>query len=111
MVAGSNPVTPTEEEPHPKVRLFLFPMAWFYILYSPDLDRYYVGHTSEGLDERLRKHLSDHRGWTARSKDWRVVYSEAHDDRSSAYHRELEVKGWKSRGRMPSPSLSEMVSR
>ena len=41
-------------------------MAYFYILYSSVLDRYYVGHTTEALEERLRKHLSDHARWTAR---------------------------------------------
>ena len=52
------------------------------------------------MAERLRKHLSDHRGWTARAKDWIVVYSETLPDKSTAFRRELEVKGWKSRARI-----------
>ena len=75
-------------------------MAYFYILYSVVLDRYYVGHTTETLEERLRKHLSAHARWTARAKDWRVVYSEALRTKSEAYRREREVKGWKSRTRI-----------
>ncbi len=75
-------------------------MATFYILYSIALDRYYIGHTSEPMEERLRKHLSDHCGWTSRAKDWRLVHEEAHPDKSAAYRRELEVKGWKSRARV-----------
>jgi putative endonuclease len=75
-------------------------MAWFYILYSPALDRFYIGHTTEPMEERLRKHLSDHRGWTARATDWRVVYTEEHPGKAEAYRRELEVKAWKKRDRI-----------
>ena len=74
--------------------------ATFYILYSAQLDRYYIGHTTEALAERLRKHLANHRGWTARAKDWRIVHAAAHPDKASAYRRELEVKRWKNRGRI-----------
>ncbi|MEZ4739606.1 MAG: GIY-YIG nuclease family protein [Flavobacteriales bacterium] len=49
-------------------------MATFYILYSAAIDRYYIGHTTESMDERLRKHLSAHQRWTGRAKDWQVVY-------------------------------------
>ncbi len=57
--------------------LFYFgPVATFYILFSNALDRYYIGHTTEAVEERLRKHLADHKAWTSRAKDWRVVYSE-----------------------------------
>ena len=75
-------------------------MATFYILHSVQLDRYYIGHTTEPLEERVRKHLSDHRGWTSRAKDWRVVYKEEHADKSGAYRREREVKAWKKRSRV-----------
>lgn len=72
----------------------------FYILYSKALDKFYIGHTSEPLEERLRKHLSNHSGFTAKAKDWEIVYSEKFDDKSSAYKRELEVKKWKSKIRI-----------
>ncbi|ACU07033.1 hypothetical protein FIC_00575 [Flavobacteriaceae bacterium 3519-10] len=71
-------------------------MYFCYILYSKSLDRYYIGHTGENLDERLRKHLSHHHGFTSRAKDWIIVYSETFSDKSAAYKRELEVKSWKS---------------
>jgi len=80
--------------------LALFMAATFYILYSATLDRYYIGHTTEPLEERLRKHLANHGHWTARAKDWRVVHREECADKSAAYRREREVKGWKSRGRI-----------
>lgn len=75
-------------------------MNYFYILYSKSLNRYYIGHTSETLDERLRKHLSNHSGFTGKAKDWTVVYFEEYETKSLAYKRELEVKKWKSRVRM-----------
>ncbi|MBV6403683.1 MAG: hypothetical protein GFGODING_00427 [Flavobacteriales bacterium] len=75
-------------------------MATFYILYSATLDRYYVGHTAGPLEERLRRHMSGHRGWTGKAKDWRVVHREEFADKGSAYAREREVKSWKSRSRV-----------
>ncbi|MBK6629061.1 MAG: GIY-YIG nuclease family protein [Flavobacteriales bacterium] len=74
--------------------------ATFYMLYSAQLDRFYIGHTTERMDERLRKHLSAHRGWTSRAKDWRVVHEETYADKATAYQREREVKGWKKRFRI-----------
>ncbi|RKR11852.1 putative endonuclease [Flavobacterium sp. 90] len=72
-------------------------MNFFYILYSKALNQYYIGHTSEGLEERLRKHLSNHSGFTGKVKDWIVIYFEKFETKSLAYKRELEVKKWKSR--------------
>ena len=71
-------------------------MSFFYILYSELLGKYYVGHTSGPLEERLRKHLSNHSGFTSKAKDWIVVHFEEFETKSLAYHRELEVKKWKS---------------
>ena len=68
-----------------------------YILYSQTLDRYYIGHTGEILEERLRKHLSNHKGFTAKTKDWIIVYFENFDEKPSAYQRELQIKSWKSK--------------
>ena len=75
-------------------------MNFFYILYSKNLNQYYIGHTSETMEERLRKHLSNHSGFTAKAKDWVVIYFEEFETKSLAYKRELEVKKWKSRVRI-----------
>lgn len=75
-------------------------MNYFYILYSTSLDQYYIGHTSQSLEERLRKHLSNHSGFTGKAKDWAVIYFEEFETKSLAYKRELEVKKWKSRIRV-----------
>jgi len=75
----------------------LFPMAFVYILFSESLDKFYVGSTSTDLADRLRRHLSSHSGFTAKVKDWRIVYSEPFPDKAQALKREKEIKAWKSR--------------
>ena len=72
-------------------------MCYTYILYSETLDKFYIGHTCENLDERLRKHLSNHKGFTSKIKDWKIVYFEILENKSLAYKRELEIKSWKSK--------------
>ena len=68
-----------------------------YILYSATLEKYYIGHTQEAVQERLRKHLSNHKGFTAQAKDWEIVYTEMFSTKSDAYQRELQIKAWKSK--------------
>lgn len=75
-------------------------MCCCYILYSTELDRFYIGHTCEDVQERLRKHLSHHAGFTAKANDWSIVYSEQYMDKSLAYAREREIKAWKSKQRI-----------
>ena len=72
-------------------------MCYTYILHSESLDKFYIGHTCENLDERLAKHLSNHKGFTAKVKDWKIVYFEILENKSLAYKRELEIKSWKSK--------------
>ncbi len=74
-------------------------MYFFYILYSESIDKYYVGHTSN-LEERLRKHNTNHKGFTGKTSDWKIVYSEQFATKSEAFAREREVKAWKSRKRI-----------
>ena len=71
-----------------------------YILHSKNLDKYYIGYTGDELSERLRKHNSNHKGFTGRSSDWEVVYSECFELKTDAYAREREIKKWKSRKRV-----------
>ncbi len=72
-------------------------MCYTYILYSETIDKFYIGHTCENIDERLRKHLSNHKGFTANIKDWKIIYFETFENKSLAYKRELEIKSWKSK--------------
>ncbi len=69
---------------------------FLYILFSENLNRYYVGHTSN-INERIRKHNSNHKGFTGKTNDWILVYSESFETKTQAYARERQVKEWKSR--------------
>ena len=69
---------------------------FLYILFSENLNRYYVGHTSN-INERIRKHNSNHKGFTGKTNDWILVYSESFETKTQAYARERQVKKWKSR--------------
>ena len=75
-------------------------VSYVYILYSAVLDKYYIGHTGESIEERLRKHLSDHSGFTGKAKDWKVVFLETFATKEEAYTRERQLKNWKSRKRI-----------
>jgi len=74
--------------------------AFFYILYSFQIDKYYIGHTAGELTERLRRHNSNHKGFTGTAHDWKVVYFEEFPSKTEAYAREREVKSWKSRKKL-----------
>ena len=71
-----------------------------YILYSGSLDKYYVGSTGDLIEERIRKHNSNHSGFTGKRNDWKLVYKEEYADKSAVLKREREIKGWKSRKRI-----------
>ncbi len=68
-----------------------------YIIYSPTLDKYYIGSTGDELEVRLGKHNSNHKGFTGGKGDWIVKYSESFQDKTMAQKREREIKNWKSR--------------
>jgi putative endonuclease len=46
------------------------------ILHSKNLNKYDAGHTADILEERLRKHNSNHDGFTGKANNWKVVYTE-----------------------------------
>ncbi|WP_288243798.1 GIY-YIG nuclease family protein [uncultured Chryseobacterium sp.] len=66
-------------------------MCYCYILFSQSLNKYYIGHSCENLQERLRKHISDHRGFTSTTKDRIIVYSENYNSKMQAYQRVREI--------------------
>jgi putative endonuclease len=45
----------------------------------------------------LRRHNSNHKGFTGSFGDWKVVYTENYLDKRSALNREKQIKSWKSR--------------
>ena len=72
-------------------------MFYVYILYSKFLDKYYIGHTGQNLDQRLRKHNTNHKGFTGKANDWVLKYFEEFNSKPEAYQRELAIKKRKSR--------------
>ncbi len=75
-------------------------MCYCYILYSEIRNKYYVGQSCDDLMERLRKHNSDHKGFTGGIEDWVLKYKESFATKAEAIKREKEIKGWKSRKRI-----------
>jgi len=71
-----------------------------YILYSPSQDKFYIGSTADLMEERIRRHNSNHSGFTGRTNDWHLVYKEEFTDKSMALKREKEIKAWKSKKRI-----------
>ncbi|HUH35730.1 MAG TPA: GIY-YIG nuclease family protein [Moheibacter sp.] len=67
-----------------------------YIIYSTQLDLYYVGQTNN-LERRLLDHRNSRSNYTKRAKDWILVYFESFESRSDALRREKEIKAKKSR--------------
>ncbi len=63
-----------------------------YILHSSTLNKYYVGYTSLSVEERLRRHNSNHKGFTGKANDWVVKWSEYHPDKASALLKEKQIK-------------------
>ena len=77
---------------------FCFGMSSYcYIIYSIALDRYYVGHTGDDLSERIRKHNTNHKGYTGKSDDWELKYWKAFETKTEAHALERKIKSWKSR--------------
>ncbi len=74
--------------------------ATFYILFSKTANQFYIGHTTESLNERIRKHNSNHKGFTGKYQDWMLVFHEDFTSKQLAYAREREVKSWKSKIRI-----------
>ncbi|GGH16702.1 GIY-YIG nuclease family protein [Pedobacter zeae] len=69
-------------------------MFYAYILYSAARNKYYVGSTSN-LQNRLKKHNTNHSGFTGHTGDWRIVWSEVFATRTQAILKEKEIKNWK----------------
>jgi putative endonuclease len=67
-----------------------------YILFSPSRNKFYVGST-ENMDDRLKKHHTNHKGFTGHALDWVVVYTEPFQTKQEACSRERQIKSWKSR--------------
>ncbi len=80
-------------------------MFYCYILYSPKLDKYYIGSTNN-IEGRLQRHNSSNRGFTSTGKPWELKYYESFETRSEALEREMQLKKMKNRS-----FLEELISK
>jgi putative endonuclease len=71
-------------------------MFTVYIIFSPSLDKYYIGHT-QNIDLRLQQHNNGLSDYTAKASDWVLKYTELFTTRYAASRREREIKTKKSR--------------
>ena len=95
--------------------IFINPKEFFmqyhvYILFSVLKNKYYIGYTSDELNERLRRHNSDHKGFTGGMGDWKLVYKEKFDEKTMALKRETQIKKWKSRKMIEELITSQYLS-
>ena len=73
-------------------------MPYFlYILESEKNGSYYVG-TTNNLEDRINRHNEGRVKYTQPKRPWKLIYSEAHPDRSNAMKREYEIKSHKRKG-------------
>ena len=100
-----NPDAVTTRDYRYVISFFIF-MFTTYILYSASLDNYYIGFTGDDITTRLLKHLSDHKGYTGKAKDWMLVHTEKFVTKQEAMKREKQLKGWKNKNR-----IMQLISR
>ncbi|MEO1011590.1 MAG: GIY-YIG nuclease family protein [Bacteroidota bacterium] len=68
-----------------------------YIIYSPSLDRFYVGHCQD-VGKRLQRHNNGNgSSYTKKAKDWELKYTKFFVTRAEASGLERTIKGKKSR--------------
>src|SRR5947208_1973133 len=77
--------------------IFQMPMFKVYILFSKKLDKFYVGFTGDQIAERIRKHNTNHSGFTGKIGDWELVHLEEFNSKEEAMAREKQIKSGKSR--------------
>jgi putative endonuclease len=63
-----------------------------YILNSKSLKKYYTGYTSQSVQDRLNYHLGNHTGFTAKAKDWAIIFEKQFEEKSTAMALEKKIK-------------------
>ena len=73
-------------------------LYYCYILYSPSLDKFYIGET-ENLEERINQHRTGFVdiAYTKQAADWQLYYSITCQSRSQARAIERHIKRMKSK--------------
>ena len=75
-------------------------MFHLYILYSDKLEKFYIGFTGERVEMRLHNHLSNHKGYTSRTKDWEIVFTKSFASKKEAIAEEKKLKAWRNKARI-----------
>lgn len=71
-------------------------MYYVYILYSPVVDRYFVGKTSDP-DKTLERHNTGKNKHTKSGIPWKMIYKESFEDQEEARKKEHLIKSSKNR--------------
>ncbi|MBK8818348.1 MAG: GIY-YIG nuclease family protein [Saprospiraceae bacterium] len=74
-------------------------MAFAYILFSNHLNRFYIGCTTDSVENRLTKHNQSFFGvkaFTSKSSDWNIVWKVETDSIEHARKIEKKIKAMKS---------------
>ena len=66
-------------------------MYCVYILYSVSRNKYYVG-SCQDIDRRLKKHNTNHAGFTGGAADWIVKWIEQHQSKGEALQQRNRLK-------------------
>jgi len=80
-------------------------MPHMYVLYSPKLNKYYVGACID-LDRRIYEHNIGHSKFTRLGIPWELKYAEEFPTLQEAKQRELKIKKMKSR-----KYIEELISK
>jgi putative endonuclease len=67
------------------------PGFFTYILFSPKLNKYYIGSTND-LARRINDHNRGKSTFTKNAIPWELKYFEEFDTKAEAYQREIEIK-------------------
>ncbi len=76
-----------------------------HIIYSPTKDKFYVGFTGDDIDNRIRKHNTNHKGFTGGIGDWLLKHMEKFDSKTEAMFRERQIQSWKTRALIEKPII------
>ena len=63
-----------------------------YILYSGQINKFYIGSTSMSVSDRLQRHNTNHKGYTGQTNDWLVVFSKEFSNVSDSRRLESRIK-------------------
>ncbi len=82
-------------------------MAIVYIIYSPSIDKFYTGFSTESIEIRLQRHNDDYYNdkWTSKGKPWQVHLTIECKSDLVASKIEMHIKSMKSKKYMANLKL------